>query len=130
MVEMKNPGVWILGTPKDDDRRDGMGIVVEYANKTGQPRWIKPAKGVWDYTLFGDNRTAAAPDEVIPIVIGKINGGTGGFNQWTLKPGESKQWPVVFVIDPKLPKDVSTITLSYTFFEVGGKVPAAPKGSV
>jgi cytochrome c oxidase assembly protein subunit 11 len=33
---------------------------------------------------------------------------------------------VVFVIDPKLPKDVTTITLSYTFFEVGGKVPAAP----
>jgi cytochrome c oxidase assembly protein subunit 11 len=48
------------------------------------------------------------------------------FSQWTLKPGESKQWPVVFVVDPKLPKDVTTITLSYTFFEVGGKVPAAP----
>ena len=52
------------------------------------------------------------------------------FNQYTLAPGESRQWPVVFVIDPKLPKDVTTITLSYTFFEVGGKVPAAPKGSV
>ena len=48
------------------------------------------------------------------------------FNEYTLAPGESKQWPVVFVIDPKLPKDVNTITLSYTFFEVGGKVPAAP----
>jgi cytochrome c oxidase assembly protein subunit 11 len=48
------------------------------------------------------------------------------FNQYTLKAGESKQWPVVFVIDPKLPKDVTTITLSYTFFEVGGKTPAAP----
>jgi cytochrome c oxidase assembly protein subunit 11 len=48
------------------------------------------------------------------------------FNEYTLAPGESKQWPVVFVIDPKLPKDVTTITLSYTFFEVGGKVPAAP----
>lgn len=44
------------------------------------------------------------------------------FNEYTLKPGESRQWPVVFVIDPKLPKDVKTITLSYTFFEVGGKV--------
>lgn len=52
------------------------------------------------------------------------------FTEHTLKPGESKRWPVVFVIDPKLPKDVSTITLSYTFFEVGGKVPAAPKGAV
>ena len=51
------------------------------------------------------------------------------FTEHTLKPGESKQWPVVFVIDPKLPKDVKTITLSYTFFEVGGKVPAAPEAN-
>lgn len=48
------------------------------------------------------------------------------FTQYTLEPGEKKQWPVAFVIDPKLPKDVTTITLSYTFFEVGGKVPPAP----
>jgi cytochrome c oxidase assembly protein subunit 11 len=51
------------------------------------------------------------------------------FSEYTLAPGESRQWPVVFVIDPKLPKDVRTITLSYTFFEVGGKVPAAPEQS-
>lgn len=48
------------------------------------------------------------------------------FTEHLLKPGESKRWPVVFVIDSKLPKDVRTITLSYTFFEVGGKVPAEP----
>ena len=48
------------------------------------------------------------------------------FNQYTLAPGEKKQWPVAFVIDPKLPKDVTTITLSYTFFEVGSRTPAAP----
>ena len=52
------------------------------------------------------------------------------FNEYTLAPGESKQWPVAFVIDPRLPKDVTTITLSYTFFEVGGKTPAAPLASV
>lgn len=55
------------------------------------------------------------------------------FNEYTLKPGESKQWPVVFVIDPKLPKDVKTITLSYTFFEVAGKggvkLGEAPRGA-
>jgi cytochrome c oxidase assembly protein subunit 11 len=51
------------------------------------------------------------------------------FSEYTLAPGESKRWPVVFVIDPKLPKDVRTITLSYTFFEVGGKVPPAPDRS-
>ncbi len=43
------------------------------------------------------------------------------FNEYTLAPGETKRWPVVFVIDPKLPRDVTTITLSYTFFEVAGK---------
>ena len=52
------------------------------------------------------------------------------FSQYTLAPGEMKSWPVVFVIDPKLSKDVKTITLSYTFFEVGGKTPAAPVAAV
>jgi FtsP/CotA-like multicopper oxidase with cupredoxin domain len=84
LVEMKNPGVWVLGTPKDDDRRDGMGIVVEYANKSGQPRWIKPQKKAWDYSIFGDSRGTPIPDETIPLVFGKINGGTGGFNRWTI----------------------------------------------
>ena len=44
------------------------------------------------------------------------------FNEYSLAPGEARSWPVVFVIDPKLPRDVTTITLSYTFFEVKGKV--------
>jgi len=52
------------------------------------------------------------------------------FNEYTLKAGESRQWPVAFVIDPRLPKDVRTITLSYTFFEVGGRVPAEPVATV
>jgi cytochrome c oxidase assembly protein subunit 11 len=52
------------------------------------------------------------------------------FNEYKLAPGEAKTWPVAFVIDPKLPRDVTTITLSYTFFEVGGKTPAEPKGAV
>ncbi len=84
IVEMRNPGVWILGTPMDDDRKNGMGIVVEYANKTGSPRWLKPQKKPWNYTLFGQNRAVPQPDETIPLVFGKINGGTGGFNRWTI----------------------------------------------
>jgi cytochrome c oxidase assembly protein subunit 11 len=47
------------------------------------------------------------------------------FKQQALAPNEAKQFPVVFVIDPKLPKNVDTITLSYTFFEVGGPPAAA-----
>jgi FtsP/CotA-like multicopper oxidase with cupredoxin domain len=84
IVEMNHPGVWVLGTPKDDDRANGMGIVVEYANRSGKPQWIKPPRTSWDYTLFGETRPAQHPDEVIPLVFGKINGGRGGFNRWTI----------------------------------------------
>ncbi|MBI3285189.1 MAG: cytochrome c oxidase assembly protein [Burkholderiales bacterium] len=43
------------------------------------------------------------------------------FKQQTLGPNEARQMPVVFYIDPALPREVKTITLSYTFFEVGAK---------
>jgi len=55
------------------------------------------------------------------------------FQQQTLAAHETKKMPVVFVIDAGLPEDVKTITLSYTFFEVGAgqpTVPAAPKSKV
>ena len=42
------------------------------------------------------------------------------FQQQTLGPGEVRKMPVVFVIDPKLPREINTVTLSYTFFEVNG----------
>lgn len=45
------------------------------------------------------------------------------FKQQTFAPHEVREMPVVFVLDKKLPDDVNTVTLSYTFFEV-------PAGSV
>jgi cytochrome c oxidase assembly protein subunit 11 len=48
------------------------------------------------------------------------------FEQQELKSKETREFPVVFVIDPKLPPDISTITLSYTFFEVAGRASASP----
>jgi cytochrome c oxidase assembly protein subunit 11 len=42
------------------------------------------------------------------------------FKQQTLAAGETRRFPVVFFVDPELPKDVTQITLSYTFFEVPG----------
>jgi cytochrome c oxidase assembly protein subunit 11 len=50
------------------------------------------------------------------------------FTSQTLGPGEVRRMPVVFVVDPALPKDVDTITLSYTFFEVNGTRQAVKKG--
>jgi len=85
LVEMKHPGVWVMGDLGDDDRRHGMGIVVEYAAEKGKPQWIKPKPFRWDYTRFGEaNGTPALPDETIEMTIVKHNGALNGFNQWTL----------------------------------------------
>jgi len=48
------------------------------------------------------------------------------FRQQTLGANEARQMPVMFYVDPKLPKNITTITLSYTFFEVGGSTVKAP----
>jgi FtsP/CotA-like multicopper oxidase with cupredoxin domain len=97
IVEMRNPGVWILGTPMDDDRKNGMGIVVEYAGKNGAPRWVKPPKQTWDYTAFGQDRVVQPPEETISLAFGKVNGGQGGFNRWTVngKSFDDKAEPTV-----------------------------------
>jgi cytochrome c oxidase assembly protein subunit 11 len=48
------------------------------------------------------------------------------FSQQTLKPGEERLMPVQFVVQNDLPKDVSTIVLSYTFYEHQPKAAAKP----
>jgi cytochrome c oxidase assembly protein subunit 11 len=52
------------------------------------------------------------------------------FKNQALEPGETRQMPVVFVVDPSLPKEVATVTLSYTFFELDGATPAAGAGRI
>ena len=53
IVEMNNPGVWILGATEQTIRSAGLGLIVEYENQHAQPKWIDPSKDPWDYTLFG-----------------------------------------------------------------------------
>jgi cytochrome c oxidase assembly protein subunit 11 len=43
------------------------------------------------------------------------------FTQQTLQPGEARRMPVTFVVDTRLPKDLTSIAVSYTFFEVAGR---------
>jgi len=83
---MTNPGVWVLGDLSDDDRAHGMGIVVEYAGRTGDPQWSPPPQFIWDYRRFAaPNPPAAAPaDHTIEMLIEKRNAADGGFNQWTI----------------------------------------------
>ncbi|HWP85120.1 MAG TPA: multicopper oxidase family protein, partial [Terriglobia bacterium] len=80
IVEMNNPGVWILGELNDAQRSAGMGVVVEYREAHGPPRWLPPAAGDWDYAAFAEPGTAAAPDERLPLVIRQPEGST----RWTI----------------------------------------------
>jgi FtsP/CotA-like multicopper oxidase with cupredoxin domain len=85
VVEMNHPGVWVLGDLADDDRKRGMGIVVEYAHRTGKPVWLTPKPSHWDYTRFGKaNATAVAPDDTIEMTFAKNNAAKDGFNLWTI----------------------------------------------
>jgi FtsP/CotA-like multicopper oxidase with cupredoxin domain len=90
IVEMNNPGVWIFGSADDEDRAMGMGIVIEYENRQGEPQWISPAKIAWNYTAFARTTPAAVPDETIRLTFEKVPGGRGGYNRWTIN---GKSWP-------------------------------------
>ena len=90
IVEMNNPGVWVFGSTDDDDRNTGMGVIVEYQNRSGGPVWSPPSKAAWDYTVFGRSSPAASPDETINLKFEKIPGGRGGYNRWTIN---GKSWP-------------------------------------
>lgn len=84
-VEMNHPGVWIMGDLADDDRKHGMGIVVEYAHRAGKPQWVFPPPFHWNYTRFAKpGATAPEPDETIEMIFRKDNAADGGFNRWTI----------------------------------------------
>jgi len=90
IVEMNNPGVWVFGATDDMDRNMGMGVVVEYANRRGEPHWQAPAKADWDYTKFARTALSAAADATIELTFEKVPGGRGGYNRWTIN---GKSWP-------------------------------------
>ena len=85
IVEMKHPGVWILGDLADDDRQHGMGVVVEYAGYRGKPQWITPKPFAWDYRRFAAPQLKPLePDETIDLTFAKQNAAEHGFNRWTI----------------------------------------------
>jgi FtsP/CotA-like multicopper oxidase with cupredoxin domain len=90
IVEMNNPGVWILGEIRDVARQSGMGIVVEYANQKRRARWTPPPMSRWDYTIFGTTAPHPAPDQIIDMVFEKVPGGPNGINHWLVN---GKEYP-------------------------------------
>jgi FtsP/CotA-like multicopper oxidase with cupredoxin domain len=85
IVEMKHPGVWVMGDLSDDDRHHGMGIVVEYAGYQGKPLWLAPKPFKWNYGRFGSSEVPReSPDETFDMLFEKQNAALDGFNQWTI----------------------------------------------
>jgi FtsP/CotA-like multicopper oxidase with cupredoxin domain len=84
IVEMNHAGVWIMGDTADDDRNHGMGIVVEYAHRTGKSQWIAPPRSMWDYTWFGSPKPAVDPDQTFDMTFTKVNAADQGFNRWAI----------------------------------------------
>ncbi|HTZ90580.1 MAG TPA: multicopper oxidase domain-containing protein [Alloacidobacterium sp.] len=93
IVEMNAPGVWVLGSTLEKARQMGLGVVVEYAGKTGEPVWKDPSSTEWDYTQFANTAEAPQPDETFVLTfrdIGPVHGSK--FDTWTIN---NQSWPKI-----------------------------------
>jgi len=90
VVGMNQPGIAILGDADDQVRKLGLGVVVEYAGRTGAPQWTAADHEHWDYTLFGRNETAPEPDERVPLVFKQKWNGNRAVDHWTIN---GKEYP-------------------------------------
>jgi FtsP/CotA-like multicopper oxidase with cupredoxin domain len=90
IVEMNNPGVWIMGAPEDPIRNAGLGVIVEYANQHRQAQWIAPKSLAYDLTLFG-NPASPTPSTAqnpavqnLDMIFEKVPRGAGKFNTFLI----------------------------------------------
>jgi FtsP/CotA-like multicopper oxidase with cupredoxin domain len=87
LVEMNNPGQWILGEVRKHVQAAGMGVVVEYANRSGKPEWQQPDSLIWDYGRFSaagpaPSNTSAAIE--IPLAFKSKFTGHGNLERWLI----------------------------------------------
>jgi len=108
IVEMNNPGVWVLGEVRKHVQEAGLGIVVEYAGHTGgqagrpagKPVWQQPQSLLWNYEQFAaaDSRVAPSGNIIeVPLVFESKFAGHGAPDHWRIN---GKSWP-----------DTETVTL-------------------
>lgn len=97
IVEMTAPGVWILGSTDETVRGMGLGIVVEYAGRQGDPVWADVVAPDWDYTIFGNKREERVAEE-IPISLRRLPLTEEGTERWAMSSpltGADGQLPIV-----------------------------------
>jgi FtsP/CotA-like multicopper oxidase with cupredoxin domain len=88
IVTMDHPGVFTFGEIDDKMRAAGLGIVVEYADRSGEPKWSLPGPWRWDYTRFGSARDRPAADAMIPLVFKQKFAGSRWVDHWTVNGAE------------------------------------------
>lgn len=98
VVEMNNPGVWIMGAPEDAIRTAGLGVVIEYAGQHKQPLWVKPSTIAFDYCLFGSKAESRRPDHTLEMIFEKLPRGAGQFNTFLVN-GKSYPHEREFVLE-------------------------------
>jgi FtsP/CotA-like multicopper oxidase with cupredoxin domain len=87
IVELNNPGVWILGEVRKHIQTAGMGIVIEYAGASGQPTWTQPEDLIWSYRQFAaSGQIPVSGDDVrrINLVFEAKFHGHGNEEQWLI----------------------------------------------
>ncbi|MGI8771190.1 MAG: multicopper oxidase family protein [Acidobacteriaceae bacterium] len=87
LVEMRNPGRWVLGSTNPAERGRGLGMIIEYANRTGTPEWHQPASSDWSYRLFArPGETTLPVDETFTMLFEQTRdtGDVGGVPRWTI----------------------------------------------
>jgi FtsP/CotA-like multicopper oxidase with cupredoxin domain len=92
VVEMDNPGVWVMGEVRKSVMAAGMGMVVEYAGVGGKPVWQQPQTLEWDYLQFAagapqsDRSLSSAGVNVIaiPLVFESKFAGHGAMDRWMI----------------------------------------------
>jgi FtsP/CotA-like multicopper oxidase with cupredoxin domain len=93
LVEMNNPGTWVLGEVRRHIQAAGMAIAVEYANRPGTPQWQQPDTLRWTYSAFAatasrtdatDIALAQIPVAEVPLVFESRFRGHGSMEAWTI----------------------------------------------
>src|ERR1700733_4924405 len=87
LVELDNPGVWVLGEVRKHVQALGMAVAVEYENKVGMARWEQPPDLIWNYEQFAAVQltdSATADPIIVPLVFESKFRGHGAMEAWTI----------------------------------------------
>lgn len=93
IVVMDTPGIWVLGSPDDQHRALGMGVVIEYADRAGKPIWSPPADTTpWNYLRFSAvTKNEELSNNNLSYRIERRPSGPDGFERWAMVPLSSVQ---------------------------------------